>query len=178
MKVAILALLGNISAIQLAGPNSMVQTQSESKMMAFAAQLKIKEFNSLVQDLAHVTDNIQSLGQTEAEQKATLTRHHHKIHKVVSTLSNGLDSGCGNSTQYVVVQSVSYPCMQSIPDLSNKVSNISMKIPLLGAMEHRLGLMNSLDPELKSINKELDAITSFDDMRAAAKGGEIIKQHL
>jgi len=30
MKVAILALLGNISAIQLAGPNSMVQTQSES----------------------------------------------------------------------------------------------------------------------------------------------------
>ena len=96
----------------------------------------------------------------------------------MSTLSKGLDGGCGNSTQYVVVQSVSYPCLQSIPDLSNKVQNISMKIPLLGAMEHRLGLMNSLDPELKSINKELDAITSFDDMRAAAKGGEIIKQHL
>jgi len=149
MKVAILALLGNISAINLSGPNSMVQTQSESKMMAFAAQLKIKELNNLVKDLAHVTDNVLSLGQTEAEQKATLTRHHHRIHKVVSTLSNsGLNSGCGNSTQYVVVQSVSYPCMQSIPDLQNKISNISMKIPLMGALEHRLGLMNSLDPEL------------------------------
>ena len=67
MKVAILALLGNISAINLSGPNSMVQTQSESKMMAFAAQLKIKELNNLVKDLAQVTDNIQSLGQTEAE---------------------------------------------------------------------------------------------------------------
>jgi hypothetical protein len=38
MKVAILALLGNISAIQLAGPNSMVQTQSESQLHASAAQ--------------------------------------------------------------------------------------------------------------------------------------------
>jgi len=61
--------------------------------------------------------------------------------------------------------------MQSIPDLQNKVSNISMKIPLMGALEHRLGLMNSLDPELKSINKELDSITQMDDMRAAAQGG-------
>lgn len=34
MKVAILALLGNISAIQLSGPNSMVQTQSESQLYA------------------------------------------------------------------------------------------------------------------------------------------------
>jgi len=46
-----------------------------------------------------------------------------------------------------------------------------MKIPLMGALEHRLGLMNSLDPELKSINKELDSITQMDDMRAAAQGG-------
>jgi hypothetical protein len=45
----------------------MVQTQSESKMMAFSAQLKIKELNNLVKDLSQVTDNVQSLGQTEAE---------------------------------------------------------------------------------------------------------------
>jgi hypothetical protein len=53
-----------------------------------------------------------------------------------------------------------------------------MKVPVLGALEHRLGLMNSLHPELTFINKELDSITNFDDMRAARKGNEIIKQHL
>jgi len=53
-----------------------------------------------------------------------------------------------------------------------------MKVPVLGALEHRLGLMNSLHPELTSINKELDSITNFDDMRAARAGGEIIKRHL
>ena len=53
-----------------------------------------------------------------------------------------------------------------------------MKVPVLGALEHRLGLMNSLHPELTDINKQLDSITNFDDMRAARKGGEIIKKHL
>jgi len=53
-----------------------------------------------------------------------------------------------------------------------------MKVPVLGALEHRLGLMNSLHPELTSINKELDSITNFDDMRAARAGGELIKKHL
>ena len=58
MKVAILALLGNISAIQLAGPNSMAQTQSESQLHASAAQQKIDELNNLVKDLSHVSDNV------------------------------------------------------------------------------------------------------------------------
>ena len=53
-----------------------------------------------------------------------------------------------------------------------------MKVPVLGALEHRLGLMNSLHPELTFINKELDSIVNFDDMRAARKGDEIIKKHL
>jgi hypothetical protein len=107
-----------------------------------------------------------------------LTRHHHHIHHVVNSLGGGLNSSCGGSTQYVVVESESYPCLQSIPDLQDKVSSISMKVPVLGALEHRLGLMNSLHPELNSINKELESITNFDDMRAARAGGEIIKKHL
>ena len=126
------------------------------------------ELNDLVMDLSHVTENIQSLGQTEAEQKEALSRHHHHVKTVVSSLSSGLDSGCQGSTQYVVVESVSYPCLQAIPDLQNKVTNIALKVPVLGALEHRLGLMNSLHPELTDINKQLDSITNFDDMRAAA----------
>ena len=53
-----------------------------------------------------------------------------------------------------------------------------MKVPVLGALEKRLGLMNSLHPELTNINKELDSITNFDDMRAAKSGGELIKKTL
>ena len=38
--------------------------------------------------------------------------------------------------------------------------------------------MNTLDPELKSLEKDLNEITDFSDMRAAAKGGEKILEHL
>ena len=49
---------------------------------------------------------------------------------------------------------------------------------MLDALEKKLGMMNSIHPELKKIAQDLDDITNFDDMRAAKKGGELIKKTL
>ena len=38
--------------------------------------------------------------------------------------------------------------------------------------------MNELNPELKSLVKDINEVTSFDDMKAAKKGGEAIKKAL
>ena len=38
--------------------------------------------------------------------------------------------------------------------------------------------MNTLDPELKSLEKDLNEITDFSDMKAAKVGGEKILEHL
>ena len=38
--------------------------------------------------------------------------------------------------------------------------------------------MNDLNPELKSLVKDINEVTSFDDMKAAKKGGEAIKKML
>ena len=45
-------------------------------------------------------------------------------------------------------------------------------------MEHKIGLMNNLDPELKSLESDLNEITDFSDMKAAKAGGKKILEHL
>ena len=89
---------------------------------------------------------------------------------IVSSLNIGRKS-CGADMEYVIVHHHTYPCPQAIPDLQYKLSKIAMKVPTLGAMEHKIGLMNHLSPELNSLEHDLNEITDFSDMRAAAKGG-------
>ena len=65
-----------------------------------------------------------------------------------------------------------------VPDLENRIENISRKVPTLDIMEHKLDMMHNLHPELKDIQKDLDDITDFSDMKAAKQGGQVIKRAL
>ena len=68
--------------------------------------------------------------------------------------------------------------VKPVPDVNQHIRNIAKKVPMLDALEKKLGMMNSIHPELKQIASDLDDITNFDDMRAAKKGGELIKKTL
>ena len=121
----------------------------------------IKEFDEDVNNLNQI-DAISEM-KTDSEKKEAVKRHHHKIKTHVHKLAIGRKE-CASGEEYVVVSSYTYPCPQAIPDLQFKLSKIARKVPTLGAMEHKIGLMNELDPELKSLEKDLNEITDFSDM--------------
>ena len=60
---------------------------------------------------------------------------------------------------------------RNIPDIRATVGQIAKHVPTLDALEKKLDDMNQLHPELKSLLKDLNDITNFDDMKAAHKGG-------
>ena len=135
----------------------------------------IQELDKYVSNLNQI-DSIQQM-KSEAEQKKALRRHHKTINSIASKLTIGKEN-CKGGQEYVVLSSYTYPCPQAIPDLQFKLSKIARKVPTLGAMEHKIGLMNTLDPELKSLEKDLNEITDFSDMKAAKVGGQKILEHL
>jgi len=67
---------------------------------------------------------------------------------------------------------------RAVPDIQEKIGSIAAKVPTLDALEHKLDLMNDLHPELKSLVRDLNDITNFEDMTEARKGGEVIKKAL
>ena len=71
-----------------------------------------------------------------------------------------------------------HPCNSAVPNLEHSISKVASKIPALGHLEKKLGLMKDLHPELESINNELRDITSNVDMKAAKEGGRLIKKVL
>ena len=65
-----------------------------------------------------------------------------------------------------------------IPDLEAKINEITAEVPALDCLEKKVGLMNALNPELKALVKDINEVTSDEDMKAAKKGGEAIKKAL
>ena len=65
-----------------------------------------------------------------------------------------------------------------IPDLEAKINEITSEVPALDCLEKKVGLMNELNPELKSLVKDINEVTNDEDMKAAKKGGEAIKKAL
>ena len=47
-------------------------------------------------------------------------------------------------------------------------------MPVLGALEKKLGLMKALNPELKSLSRDLQEVADWDDMKLAKLGGRAI----
>ena len=47
-------------------------------------------------------------------------------------------------------------------------------MPVLGALEKKLGLMKALNPELKSLSHDLQEVADWDDMKLAKLGGRAI----
>jgi hypothetical protein len=45
-------------------------------------------------------------------------------------------------------------------------------------LRHKVDLMNELNPELKSLIRDIDDITDMSDMKIAKKAGKIIKEAL
>jgi len=45
-------------------------------------------------------------------------------------------------------------------------------LPVLGALEKKLGLMKALNPELKSLSHDLQEVADWDDMKLAKLGEE------
>jgi hypothetical protein len=69
-------------------------------------------------------------------------------------------------------------CHHGVPDVQHSIAKVASKLPALGDLEAKLGVMKNLHPELESINKELREITSNVDMKAAKEGGKLIKKVL
>ena len=65
-----------------------------------------------------------------------------------------------------------------MPDLEAKINEIASEVPALDCLEKKVGLMNELNPELKALVKDINEVTSDEDMKAAKKGGEAIKKAL
>jgi hypothetical protein len=58
------------------------------------------------------------------------------------------------------------------------MKNLGSKIPAVQNLRHKVDLMNELNPELKSLIREIDDITDMSDMKIAKKAGKIIKNAL
>jgi hypothetical protein len=67
---------------------------------------------------------------------------------------------------------------KNIPDLQATVGALAKKVPTLDALERKLDMMNDMHPELKVLEKDLNEITDFSDMKLAHKGGETIRKAL
>ena len=62
------------------------------------------------------------------------------------------------------------------PDLEAELNKIAEKVPVLDALQNKVQEFKELDPELQSVNKQLDFLTDWSDMDAAKLGGETIRQ--
>ncbi len=58
------------------------------------------------------------------------------------------------------------------------MKTLGSKIPAVQNLRHKVDLMNELNPELKSLIREIDDITDMSDMKVAKKAGKIIKAAL
>ena len=61
---------------------------------------------------------------------------------------------------------------------TSKINEITSEVPALDCLEKKVGLMNELNPELKALVKDINEVTSDEDMKAAKKVGEAIKKAL
>jgi hypothetical protein len=62
------------------------------------------------------------------------------------------------------------------PDLEAELNKIAEKVPVLEALQNKVQEFKELEPELKSVSKQLDSLTDWSDMEAAKLGGDTIRQ--
>ena len=62
------------------------------------------------------------------------------------------------------------------PDLEAGLNKIAEKVPVLDALQNKVQEFKELEPELKSVSKQLDSLTDWSDMEAAKLGGDTIRQ--